>query len=157
MKLLSVSDEPTKDRRDFFKATILFWLIGATDGHAKNFSLGLLPGGRFRLSPLYDVLTTQPLLDARQLDHRSFRLSMRVGKSRHYKVNEVLGHHFVETGTQAGLSREAIQSLFDEIHAQATEALDKTFADLPADFPEGLTSAVAAGLQTRLEKLVAAG
>ncbi len=154
MKLLGSSDDPTKDRVDFFKATILFWLIGATDGHAKNFSLGLLPGGRFRLSPLYDVLTTQPQLDFRQLDQKDFRLAMRVGKSRHYKVNEVQGRHFVETGVQAGLSREAIQNVFDEIHEQAAGAIEKTYAGLPADFPEGLTASIATAIQTRLKKLV---
>jgi hypothetical protein len=31
---------------DFFRSQILFWLIGATDGHAKNFSVFLKPGGR---------------------------------------------------------------------------------------------------------------
>jgi serine/threonine-protein kinase HipA len=154
MKLLGSSDDPTKDRLDFFKATILFWLLGATDGHAKNFSLGLLPGGRFRLSPLYDVLTTQPQLDLRQLDQKDFRLAMRVGKSRHYKVNEVQGRHFVETGVQAGLSREAIQNVFDEIHGQATGAIEKTYAGLPADFPEGLTASIATAIQTRLKRLV---
>ncbi len=154
MKLLGSSDDPTKDRLDFFKATILFWLIGATDGHAKNFSLGLLPGGRFRLSPLYDVLTTQPQLDLRQLDQKDFRLAMRVGKSRHYKVNEVQGRHFVETGVQAGLSREAIQNVFDEIHGQAAVAIEKTYAGLPADFPEGLTSSIATAIHTRLKRLV---
>ena len=41
MNLLRSSDNPTQDRLDFFKANILFWLMGATDGHAKNFSLGL--------------------------------------------------------------------------------------------------------------------
>lgn len=153
MKLLGSSDDPTNDRLDFFKATILFWLLGATDGHAKNFSLGLLPGGRFRLSPLYDVLTTQPQLDLRQLDQKDFRLAMRVGKSRHYKVNEVQGRHFVETGVQAGLSREAIQKIFDEIHGQATGAIERTYAGLPADFPEGLTASIANAIQTRLKRL----
>lgn len=45
------------------KAQALFWLIGATDGHAKNFSVFLTPGGRYALTPLYDVLTAQPSLD----------------------------------------------------------------------------------------------
>ncbi len=50
------------------KAQILFWLIGATDGHAKNFSVFLGPGGSYRLTPLYDVLTAQPSLDAHQIN-----------------------------------------------------------------------------------------
>ncbi|WFU85618.1 HipA domain-containing protein [Bradyrhizobium sp. CIAT3101] len=34
--------------------------MGATDGHAKNFSIFLAPGGRYHLTPLYDVLTASP-------------------------------------------------------------------------------------------------
>ena len=45
-QLLRRSDEPMQDQKAFFKANILFWLMGATDGHAKNFSIALTVGGR---------------------------------------------------------------------------------------------------------------
>lgn len=35
-----------QDRRTFFMAQLLFWMLCATGGHAKNFSLFLRPGGR---------------------------------------------------------------------------------------------------------------
>ena len=41
MKLLQGSDMPNEDREAFFRSQIIFWLIGATDGHAKNFSVFL--------------------------------------------------------------------------------------------------------------------
>lgn len=66
MDLFRGSDEPTQDRMDFFMSTILFWAIGATDGHGKNFSLSLMPGGRYRMTPLYDVLTLQPSVDGKR-------------------------------------------------------------------------------------------
>ena len=75
--LLTGSDEPQRDRADFLKAVILFWLIGATDGHAKNFSIALMPGGRFRMTPLYDVPTVQPSLDAGTLRVEDMKLAMR--------------------------------------------------------------------------------
>jgi serine/threonine-protein kinase HipA len=31
-------------------AQVLFWLLRAPDGHAKNFSIQLLPRGRFQLT-----------------------------------------------------------------------------------------------------------
>ncbi len=37
LDLLKSSDTPDRDRRTFFKALLVFWLIGATDGHAKIF------------------------------------------------------------------------------------------------------------------------
>ncbi|MFZ1802759.1 MAG: type II toxin-antitoxin system HipA family toxin, partial [Nitrospira sp.] len=66
MSLLKGSDQPTADRITVLKAQILFWLIGATDGHAKNFSIFLGPGGSFHLTPLYDVLTAQPSFEKKQ-------------------------------------------------------------------------------------------
>jgi hypothetical protein len=51
LELLKASDDPDTDRRLFLKAQIMFWLLAATDGHAKNFSIALRPGGRFRLTP----------------------------------------------------------------------------------------------------------
>nr|WP_323782618.1 type II toxin-antitoxin system HipA family toxin [Amylibacter sp.] len=153
MEVLRRSDEPTKDRLDFFKANILFWLMGATDGHAKNFSISLLPGGRFHMTPFYDVLTLQPTADARQIERKDFRMAMRLGKSNHYKVSDIIGRHIKETGLQAGLSREAITSVFEDIHQSAHAALDKTFSALPDDFPAVLADAISAAFEARLKRL----
>jgi serine/threonine-protein kinase HipA len=57
---LKGSDTPEADQKTLFKAQIIFWMLGATDGHAKNFSIRLAPGGRFRLTPLYGIISTQP-------------------------------------------------------------------------------------------------
>ena len=35
----------------------MFWLLGATDGHARNFSVFPGPGTRFNLILLYDVMS----------------------------------------------------------------------------------------------------
>lgn len=153
MNALRGSDEPTEDRMAFFKANILFWLFGATDGHAKNFSIALLPGGRFHLTPFYDVLTVQPTLDAGQLNRKDFKLAMRVGKSRHYKVEEIVARHFMETGVQAGLSRVAIAALFEDIRASADKAISTTYEALPKDFPATLTDSLAAAITDRLRLL----
>ncbi len=83
LKLLSSSDVPAEDQKTFVKAQILFWLIGAPDGHAKNFSLFLGPEGRFRMTPIYDVLTVQPSLDAKQILKKQMKLAMFVGDKRH--------------------------------------------------------------------------
>lgn len=39
LDLLKGSDDPESDRRFFLAAQTMFWLLGATDGHAKNFSI----------------------------------------------------------------------------------------------------------------------
>lgn len=43
-------------------ANLLFWLLAVIDGHAKN----LLPGGSFRLTPFYDVISAFPLIARNQ-------------------------------------------------------------------------------------------
>ena len=64
--LLAGSDNPEADQRAFFRAQVLIWLLVATDGHAKNFSIALLPGG-FRMTPLSDVLSAQKAVDDGQI------------------------------------------------------------------------------------------
>ena len=153
MDLLLGSDDPNKDRYDFFKANVLFWLLGATDGHGKNFSISLLPGGRFRMTPLYDVLTVQPTVNARQIERKQFRLAMSFGNSNHYKVANIVGRHIVETGVQSGLSRTVIQGLFDELQETSRELVEATFNRLPCDFPEALVSSVEGAVKARLRLL----
>lgn len=151
--LLQGSDEPQRDRANFVKATVLFWLIGATDGHAKNFSIALMPGGRFTMTPLYDVLTVQPSLDAGQLQTKDMKLAMRAGKSRHYKVAEIQGRHFVETGLAAGFSREQVVQVFEDIRARADQAFGTALADMSAGFPEALLASVKRGFEQRIPRL----
>ena len=86
LDLLKGSDTPDEDRKTVLKAQILFWLIGATDGHAKNFSIFLGPGGSYRLTPLYDVLSAQPSLDARHIERKQMKLAMAVGETNHYRM-----------------------------------------------------------------------
>ena len=87
LDLLQASDEPAADRKLFLKAQIVFWLLGATDGHAKNFSIFLLPGGRFRMTPLYDVMSAQPNVDAGEIPRNRMKLAMAVGDNRHYAID----------------------------------------------------------------------
>lgn len=151
--LLQGSDEPLRDRANFLKSTILFWLIGATDGHAKNFSIALMPGGRFTMTPLYDVLTVQPSMDAGQLQIKDMKLAMRVGKSRHYKVSEIQGRHFIETGLAAGFSREQMAKIFEDIRVRADEAFATARAGMPHGFPDALFASVKRGFQQRMLRL----
>jgi serine/threonine-protein kinase HipA len=151
--LLQGSDEPLRDREDFLKTSILFWLIGATDGHAKNFSIALMPAGRFTMTPLYDVLSVQPSLDLGQLQTKEAKLAMMAGKNRHYRLSEIQGRHFLETGVAAGFSRVQIARIFAEIHAGADAAFAAACTEMPPGFPEALAHSVRQGFARRLLRL----
>lgn len=156
LKLLQGAQEPLKDQSDFFKSQIIFWLIGATDGHGKNFSIFLRPEGRYALTPFYDVLSAQSAVDKRQIRRNSYKLAMSVGKNRHYRVNEISGHHFVETGKEAGLGSTIIRGAITEILDRMPDAADHARAQMPSDFNETVYGSIKPAMLARRPLLEAA-
>lgn len=152
-KLLMGSDNSQTDQLAFFKAQILFWLIGATDGHAKNFSIFLTPRSRYQLTPLYDILTAQPSLDTYQIRRNQFKLAMAIGNSRRYRIFDIHGRHFVETGRAAGLSSQLIGQAVDEVRASFDRAFSDVERQLPVHFPEAIHASLEAGARERLRRL----
>ena len=152
LTLLSGSDYADQDRLAFLKAQIVFWLIGATDGHAKNFSLFLTPGGRYRMTPLYDIMTAQPRFDANQLTRREFRLAMAAGDRRHYRMGDILPYHFKESAKSAGVDEAEVDDLFAALVRDTEGALDRTIAAMPENFPMEIAESVAASMRARLDK-----
>ncbi len=128
----------------------MFWLIGATDGHAKNFSIFLNPGGRFRMTPLYDVLSAQPSLDNGQVQRKNFKLAMSIGKSRHYGVEEVMPRHFVQSAAMAGIGASLVRSTFEDIVANTMMKAEQAIDDLPPDFPEQLVASISEAMTHRI-------
>jgi len=153
LKLLRGSDSPQEDQQTFLKAIIAFWLLGATDGHAKNFSVFLSPGGRYRMTPLYDVVSAQPNVDAGQIRYNRFRMALSVGDNRHYAVNTVASRHFVQTARRAGVGEEVVASIFDELQASAAKAIEQTLGTLPEGFPNGIAASIQSGMVKRLRAL----
>lgn len=150
--LLKGSDRPAEDHRTLFQAQLAFWLIGATDGHAKNFSVFLHPGG-YALTPLYDVLTAQPSLDAHQIERRQMKLAMSVGDNRHYRIDEIAARHFFQTANKAGLPKALVRQAIEGVASGMPKAIDQIEAELPAGFPLALHEAVKAGTLARLRVL----
>lgn len=150
---LRESDDPLVDQAMVLKSQILFWLIGATDGHAKNFSVFLRPGGRFQLTPFYDVLSAQPAFDAKRIPHRNYKLAMSAGARPHFKVLDLHGRHFVETAKAAGLGPAVIRKVIDEVRADAMDAAEEARRKMPADFPEAVHDSIAGAIHARLPRL----
>ncbi|MCY4031242.1 MAG: type II toxin-antitoxin system HipA family toxin [Hyphomicrobiales bacterium] len=153
LDMLKGSDEPEEDRKTVLKAQILFWLISAIDGHAKNFSIFLKPEGGFSLTPLYDVLTAQPYCDAGQIRHSHMKLAMAVGDNNHYRIDKIHARHFMQTGSRAKLPEAITRTAIDEIADQAERAMARLEASLPGDFPERIHTSVKAALFKRLRML----
>jgi serine/threonine-protein kinase HipA len=148
--LLGGSDDPEADRKTFLRAAIVFWLLGATDGHAKNFSLHLAPGGRFRMAPLYDVISAQPSVDAGQIRRDHMKLAMAVGDNRHYVIDTIQPRHFIQTAARARIGASVVSALLQDIRATAPAAIERDLQTLPAGFPAEITDAILEGFRDRL-------
>lgn len=153
LDLLKGSDDPQGDQTAFLKSQIIFWLIGATDGHAKNVSIALTPGGRFRLTPFYDVLTIEPAHAAGQIKKNQMKLAMAVGKKRHYRLDEIHGRHFVETARGANMPDTLIRRAIEEVSKACVSAFAKVAAALPKDFPVEILETTRNAALARLDGL----
>jgi serine/threonine-protein kinase HipA len=111
-ELLAQSSERS-DLATFFKAQVLFWMLRAIDGHAKNFSLFLNPGGHFQLTPLYDVLSTWPVIGRGSGKWPQQKLTMAMAwfgeKGRYTKPLEITGRRMLLTAKRLLISNKAPQ------------------------------------------------
>ncbi len=155
LEILRGAQSPERDRLNFFKAQIVFWLLAATDGHAKNFSLELLAGGSYRMTPMYDILSTWPIQghSTNRLDPHKARLAMAVeGRNRHYRLREIHRWHWVEMATAMGLGNH-ITALLDELVETAPTVMEAVSQRLAADFPPYLFDTVTQGIQQAAAQL----
>jgi serine/threonine-protein kinase HipA len=153
LDILKGSDDAMTDRIRFLKAQIVYWLLGATDGHAKNFSLSLMPGARFHLTPLYDVMSAQPAVDAGQLRHNKMKFAMAVGSNRHYVVGDILPRHFRQIAKSSGVPDASMENIFAELGRDVPGALEKTANLMPTGFPQILIDSIKQGMLNRLRLL----
>jgi len=153
-ELLAQSSEPS-DLASFFKAQVLFWMLRAIDGHAKNFSFFLNPGGRFQLTPLYDVLSAWPVIGRGSGKWPQQKLKMAMAwlgeKGRYYKPLEITGRRMLLTAKRLGLGDA--ETILNELIAQTPTVIAAVQAQLPADFPQNVAEPVFTGLQTSASQL----
>jgi serine/threonine-protein kinase HipA len=59
--VLQGSIQAEEDLTSLLTSQMLFLMLAAPDGHAKNFSIRILPQGRYTLTPHYDVMSIWPV------------------------------------------------------------------------------------------------
>lgn len=107
LKILAGGAHPTDDAVRFLKAQLVFWLLAAPAGHAKNFSIFLGPQGTYHLTPLYDVLSAYPWMGHATglLPVQKLKMAMAVrGRNPHYHWNSIRRRHWRETSRRVGLT-----------------------------------------------------
>ena len=153
LDLLKGSDDPQRDRQAFLKAQIIFWLLGATDGHAKNISIFLSPGGRYRMTPLYDVMSVQPNFESNKLRRNDFRMAMAVGDNRHYVIDEILLRHFRQSAKATGFPQSDLEEIFTSLATDFDSAFERTCQAMPPGLPDSLIDPIAQGARRKLQRI----
>jgi serine/threonine-protein kinase HipA len=154
-RILRGSQESQRDLETLFRAQLLFWMLAATDGHAKNFSIRILAGGRFQLTPLYDVLSAWPIIGKRanEIPPEKVKLAMALpGQRPHYLLKGIQRRHFEALARKLGLAAEA-DALIDGMVARTPAAIDEVTRSLPSRFPQVLLDRVLTGLRMSAQQL----
>ena len=153
--LLQQSATAADDMRTLMASQVLFWLLRAPDGHAKNFSIRLLAGGGFQLTKMYDVMSAYPILGKgpNQWAPRDVKMAMALlGKSKHYTMATIQRRHFNSTAQQVGYAHDA-EAIIQQLIERTPSAIREVQAQLPKNFSPWVAERVLEGLQAAVDTL----
>ncbi|MBT9588049.1 HipA domain-containing protein [bacterium] len=142
MDLLLGSAQANQDRLDFFRTQIVYWLLAALDGHAKNFSIFVEAGGRFRLAPRYDVVSSYP--NANQ--------DMAMAVDGQYAWDQITPQHWLNQARACKLKGQVLP-MIRQLVEQTPQVIASVRAQLPWDFPAQLADSILQGLSQKTSQL----
>lgn len=154
MEVLRSSYIAIKDRENFIKSVFLFWILGAIDGHAKNFSIAIHPGGQFQLTPLYDVISAYPIAEKRQIEFKKLKMAMSLkGKNRHYHWNDLQTRHWFSMANECQFPETHMQAIIEEVCDNLEQVIQSVSGLLPNHFPEPISHAIFTGMRRAKENI----
>lgn len=116
-----VYGESESNVRGFADGIMASYLLGATDSHAKNYSL-LLDGAHVTLAPLYDFASVFPYL-ASKARGISLTLAMTIGGQR--KLLQLRAEHLHRFADRMGLDQSAVVDRFATLIHAMPDAFDE--------------------------------
>jgi len=148
LAILAGSESAEADQTNFLLAQLSFWLLAATDGHGKNFSIHHRAGAAFGMTPFYDVLSAWPVIGthANELAIQDAKLAMAIrSKQNHYRIREIFPRHWHGLATRAGIP--GLWKRMRDLVESAESIMEKMTTDLPANFPERVIEKISAGMR----------
>lgn len=142
-----VGSKNVDDRLAFFRGLMVFDLLYATDGHAKNFSVALTRSG-FELTPYYDVTGGYFLHKSEKRPIQKMKLAMSVGDSNHYSFNKVRLRHYAESAKKCSIGKDDFEALCADLKARV-EGLTITDKELDKDLNHDTLALILEGIQQR--------
>ena len=156
MRILDGSSESAKDKHTFFAVQVIYWLLFATDGHAKNFSIKHTSRDAYEMTPIYDVLSIFPILGPKQdqIARRKAKLAMAVrGGTNYYELDRVMKRHFITHAVSVGISREEAIKIIDKIVESTHGVVKQVYGLLPEGFNKSLADSILQGMNKQVIKL----
>jgi serine/threonine-protein kinase HipA len=154
-RILQQSVTAQQDLETLLASQILFWMLAAPDGHAKNFSIRLLAGGQFRLTPLYDVMSIWPVEGNGPNQWSWFKARLAMGmwsRSKHDAFRDVQRRHFNTMALKCAYGAHA-EPLIQRLIEQTPEVIERVSAELPGRFPGKVAERIFKGLKSSAAKL----
>jgi serine/threonine-protein kinase HipA len=156
LRLLDGSTDAEVDRLSFQLTQLAFWLMAASDGHAKNYSLFLRQGDAYTMTQLYDVISVWPYLGdgANQFHWRSAGLAMALrARNAHYTFHSIRTRHWHTLAMKNGgpPTWQAMLAMVDHIE----EALAAVESRLPRSFPGRSWDTIQAGVRSQVHAFTA--
>jgi serine/threonine-protein kinase HipA len=133
------------------RAQLVFFILAATDGHAKNFSIFLTETG-FRLTPIYDVMSVFPSIHKKQLARQRAKLAMSVGDSNHYKIDEIVRRHFDQTAKASGFPKRELDLIIEDLIERVLKL--EQLIKPPKGYPSWIFESILSGAKKQLQKLI---
>jgi serine/threonine-protein kinase HipA len=154
MQTLLGSKQAETDRETFFRSQVLFWLLAATDGHAKNFSIHLEAGGSYRLTPFYDVLSVYPLMQSNAIPRQKAKMAMalRGTSQNHYLWSKIQPRHFLSTAKAIHFPQKKAQQILTEMLGQTRDVATQVAKTLPPSFPHNISEPILQGMKRLAEQ-----
>ncbi|NIF35085.1 type II toxin-antitoxin system HipA family toxin [Enterobacter sp. Tr-810] len=157
MAFLLGSSEALTDRYNFMKFQLFQWITGATDGHAKNFSIFIQPGGSYRLTPFYDIISAFPVLGGAGIHISDLKLAMSLNASKGRKndIDKIYPRHFMATARAVRFPENQMTEIMQEFINHVPQALDAVMKSLPTDFSQKVATSISKNvlrLHSRLSK-----
>jgi serine/threonine-protein kinase HipA len=150
MQLLLGAKNSDAAREQFFRSQILFWLLAAIDGHAKNFSIYIQPSGGYRLTPLYDIISAYPMMASKKLPKQKAKMAMAVRgtKNNYYHWAKIQSRHFVSTAQSVKFSPLQAKKLVQDMLEKVQDVTEQIAEELPANFPAHVSEPILQGMST---------
>ncbi len=153
LQVLSGSADQQQDTLAFQLAQLAFWLMAATDGHAKNYSIFLQPGDSYVMTPLYDILSMWPYFGTgpSQFNRKRAGLAMAMrSKNAHYAFDTIHTRHWHQLAMKNGGSAvwDAMQGLVEQV-GPALAAVERR---LPKGFHGRSWEAISKGMKGEADR-----